>query len=272
MPERPDLEYVVPRLREALVGLTIVDASVKKPVVLRCGIAQVRGTFVTVSRRAQAVDFGLGAAHLVVVPMLAGRFDLVDAAAKDPADVAVRLVLSDGRVLRYRDDVQMGKVWWTAPGVAVAGLAEGGVDVLEAAFTRERFRALAKGRREQLKVFLMDKTALDSMGNAYADEVLYAAQQHPKRLVSRLMPAELDALHDAIVAVLAHARDTIAARAPPLHEKIRDFLHVRGRKGQPCDRCATTLRVAGIHGHDAYFCPRCQPDVDGRGFFDWRGT
>ena len=142
--------------------------------------------------------------------------------------------------------------------------------MLGSEFTRERFRALAKGRREQVKVFLKDKSALDAMGNAYADEVCFAAGLHPKRPVNRLGPAELDGLHDAIVSVMGNAREVIAARAPPLPEKVRDFLHVRGRKDQPCDRCGTTLRVAGIHGHDAFFCPKCQPDVDGRGFVDWR--
>ena len=270
MPERPDLEYVVPRLAEQLVGAEIVGGSVRKPVVLRCAIDEVRGTITAVRRRSHAVVFAMGAHDLVVLPMLAGRFDLVDGAAKAPGDTAVRFELADGRSLRYRDDVQMGKLWWTVPGAPVPGFAEGGVDVLSPAFTVEKLAALAKGRREQLKVFLMDKTALDAMGNAYADEVLWAAQLHPKRATNRLAPEEVARLHAAIVGVLTEARDTIARRAPPLPEKLRDFLHVRGKKGEPCDRCGTTLRVAGIHGHDAYFCPTCQPDAEGKGFVDWR--
>lgn len=270
MPERPDLEYVVPKLGAAVVGRSIVSMSSRKPVVLRCGVDDVRGEVRGVVRRGHAVDFDLGAHHLVILPMLAGRFEVCAPTVRTPADTAVVFGLSEGRELRYRDDVQMGKVWWTAPGAPVPGLAEGGVDVLDAAFTPARLAALAKGRREQVKAFLMDKTALDSMGNAYADEVLWAAGLHPKRTAGRLGGGELAALHAAIVSVLGGARDVIAARAPPLPEKVRDFLHVRGRKDQPCDRCGTTLRVAGIHGHDAYFCPTCQPDVDGRGFVDWR--
>ena len=41
---------------------------------------------------------------------------------------------------------------------------------------------LAQGRREQLKVFLMNKDLVDSFGNAYADEVCFAAGLHPKTL------------------------------------------------------------------------------------------
>ncbi len=266
MPERPDLEYVVPRLREALVGAEIVGARARKPVVLRCSLDEVRGRIEGVSRRSASVAFHCGPRELVVIPMLAGRFEID---GKDTADLAVAFTLADGRVLRYRDDVQMGKLWWTSPGAAIPGLAEGGIDVLGPAFTVEALSRLARGRREQVKVFLMDKTALDGMGNAYADEVLWAARIHPKRSTSRLSPAELAALHAAIVEVIGGATATIAARQPALPEKLRDFLHVRGKKGDPCDRCGQTIRTVGIHGHDAYYCPACQPDAERRGFVDW---
>ena len=45
---------------------------------------------------------------------------------------------------------------------------------------RERFVSLLKHRRDQVRVFLLDKKALDSLGNAYADEVLFEAGLHPK--------------------------------------------------------------------------------------------
>jgi formamidopyrimidine-DNA glycosylase len=116
----------------------------------------------------------------------------------------------------------------------------------------------------------MDKSALDAMGNCYADEVLWEAKLHPKTMVRSLTDAQLDALHDAIVGVLTNARDVIAKRQPPLDEKLRDFVKVRGRNGEPCPRCGTKLRSAGVHGHDADFCPQCQPDGRASSIVDWR--
>jgi formamidopyrimidine-DNA glycosylase len=211
--------------------------------------------------------------ELAIAPMLAGRFALAEARAKAPADLAVAWELDDGRALLYRDDVQMGKVYVIARGAwsEVPGLAEIGLDVLDPdRFTLEALTALVRKRRDQLKVFLMDKRALDALGNAYADEVLWAAGLHPKTLARSLETAEIARLHQAIVRVLTDARDTIRARVPPLDEKLRDFLKVRNRHGEPCPRCGTKIRKAGVHGHDAFFCPECQPETRRAGIVDWR--
>jgi formamidopyrimidine-DNA glycosylase len=276
MPERPDLEYVVPILARELRGARITGVRVKKPVVLRVAVPGkidellTGRSFGAVERRAHFVIFELGDLTLVVAPMLAGRFTLAPLEAKSPGDLAVALALEDGRELRYRDDVQMGKVYVIARGdrAKVPGLAAVGIDVLSPEFTREALRRIVKGRRDQVKVFLMDKAALDAMGNAYADEVLWAARLHPKTFTGKLQPEEIDRLHDAIVEVLSSARAEIARRAPPLDEKLRDFLKVRGRNGQPCPRCGSKIRSAGVHGHDAEFCPTCQPEPRS-GIVDW---
>jgi formamidopyrimidine-DNA glycosylase len=152
----------------------------------------------------------------------------------------------------------------------VPGVEGLGVDVLSADFTLERFRAVAKKRRDQVKSFLLDHAALDTLGNAYSDEVMWAARIHPRTRVTELSPDQIAALHQAIVGVLRSAVDEIARRKPATDEKLRDFLSVRNKKGQPCPRCGTAIRTCGVHGHDAFFCPTCQPDAQGRGFVDWR--
>jgi formamidopyrimidine-DNA glycosylase len=287
MPERPDLEYLVGALRGALVGRRVEAAALLRPVVLRMLLPGklpelLPGRLVLgVRRRGHFVDLALDAGlALIVHPMLAGRFDLVDAAAKTRKDVALHVDLSaapDGGApvrLRYRDEKDMGKVYLLAREgeAAVPGLLPTGVDVLGPDFTPAAFRALARARRDQAKVFLMDKAALDSFGNAYADEALFAAGVHPKAWVGRLPDAALDRLHGAMVAVLRDARDEIARRAPPLDEKLRDFLSVRLRKGAPCPRCGAPVRVCGVRGHDACFCAVCQVDERGAGVVDWRGA
>src|SRR5690606_20636172 len=112
------------------------------------------------------------------------------------------------------DDVQMGKVYVVPKGdfSAVPGFDEVGLDVLDPeAFTLEAFTRLARGRRDQVRVFLMDKGALDCLGNAYADEVLFAAGVHPKTWVRSLTEDDLARLHRAIGQVVRDASARIAA-------------------------------------------------------------
>ncbi len=278
MPERPDLEYQVPILERELVGQRIDSVRVRDPVVLRVAVEGtpeallVGRAILAVARHAHFVVFDLGELELVIHPMLAGRFSIDASDRRDRGDTTVGLGLSDGRELRYRDKVRMGKVYIIAKGAwdQIPGLSVIGVDVLDPeAFTVDVLRKLARKRRDQVKLFLKDKSQLDSMGNAYADEVLFAAGIHPKTRCNKLSEEQVGNLHTAIVSVLGRAREVIAERKPALDEKIRDFLVVRNRKGEPCVVCGTKIRAVGVRGFDAFFCPECQPDKAG-GFVNWR--
>ncbi|HKP60286.1 MAG TPA: DNA-formamidopyrimidine glycosylase family protein [Polyangiales bacterium] len=278
MAERPDLEYAVPILQQQLQQRRIVSVSAPKPIVLRVAVKGDAPTllkdqvFATVERRAHFVVFGFAAPQLemVIAPMLAGRF--VFAEGKLPRDTAVSWTLDDDRVLVYRDDVQMGKVYIIERGAwqVVPGLEKVGIDVLSKAFTPARLIELAKKRRDQVRVFLMDKSALDAFGNAYADEALWEAQIHPKTMVNKLTPEDLERLHRGIVRVMRHAVDTVKEKKPPLDEKLRDFLKVRNKHGEKCPRCGDTIRRAGVHGHDTFFCPTCQPETRKTGIVSWK--
>jgi formamidopyrimidine-DNA glycosylase len=280
MPERPDLEYVIPRLHTALAGCRITAVHPGDPVVQRLlfpgGLDVLIGRTVDrVTRRSNVVNVHLDTdVDLVLAPMLAGRFALKEPRHKRTKDTVLALDFDNNTSLWFRDKVRMGRVvtlpkghWEKTP-----GLPEVGIDVLSNAFTVDALRALTQKRREQVKLFLMDKAAFDSFGNAYADETLYAAGIHPKTRVNELADPDLVRLHAAIIRVLTHARDHIEAASPPLDKKLRDFLAVRNRKGEACPACETPIRTAGVRGHDAFFCPQCQPDKKGRGFVDWRNT
>src|SRR4051812_34400023 len=105
MAERPDLDYYVPILNEALTQAQIQAVEVKKPVVMRVAVegtpeALLPGhTIRSVRRRAHFIVFDLDTLELVVIPMLAGRF--VFAEKKLPGDAACVFTLKDGRRLVY---------------------------------------------------------------------------------------------------------------------------------------------------------------------------
>lgn len=280
MAERPDLEYQLPLLTKALVGQTVASATLVRPVVLRMLVVGDVATMLAgqqianVWRRGHFIGLRVEPSNLEVIfsPMLAGRFQFYATGDKRPRDAAFDIHLANGQTLCFRDDVQMGKVYvgGHAECESIAGYATTGLDVLNRKqFTWERFVALAKKRRDQARVFVMDKAALDSFGNAYADEVLFVANIHPKTWVRDLSEADLQRLFAALTSVLRDAIAELKKRKPPLDEKLRDFLQVRRHHGEPCPVCGTTIRKAGVHGHDAYFCPTCQPETRKTGVVSW---
>jgi formamidopyrimidine-DNA glycosylase len=277
MPELPDLLYIQARLKDALVGRRVVAERLREPIVMRFAV---RGNLSLllgrrledVIRHAHFLVFRFEDLDLAVNPMLAGRFRLAAPDDKEERDLVFALGFEGATELRYRDEKNMGKAYLLAKGdwKAAAGMDQaGGIDVLGPEFTRERFVSLLKKRRDQVRLFLMDKRALDSVGNAYADEILFEAGLHPKTFCRSLSHDDAVRLHDAIVKVMREAVAEVARRGEPIDVKVRDFLKVRLR--DVCPRCGAKLRKAGVRGMDAYFCPHCQPATRS-GLVDWTKT
>jgi formamidopyrimidine-DNA glycosylase len=272
MPELPDLIYVLSRLREKILGREVTAERVREPVVLRFtvqgNLSLLLGrTLADVFRKSHFLVFRFEGLDLAVNPMLAGRFRLAEPGKSDEKSLGFALGFGDVE-LRYLDDKKMGKAYLIATDdwQAIPGLQTGGVDILSEEFTRERFVSLLKHRRDQVRVFLLDKKALDSLGNAYADEVLFEAGIHPKTFCRAISHDDGVRLHDAIARVMNEAVAEVEARGEPIDVKVRDFLKVRRK--QTCPRCGGKIRTAGVRGMDAWFCPRCQP-ASRPGFVDW---
>ncbi len=280
MPEIPDLIYVESQLGPRLVGAQVQEVRVGDPTPLRMMVAG-HPRAALVGHRLQAVErhghflrFAFEPDLVMVInAMLAGRYTLVPVAAQtpDPKSLVLALVFDNGQELRYLDPKRMGKVYVASNAQErdIPAYNNLGVCVMSPAFTWTQFQTLAKKRRDQVRNFLMDKTALASIGNAYADEILFIAGIHPKTFCHQLEAAQLERLFQSVGHVLAHAVDHIARLQPEVSDKVRDFLSVRGRAGQPCVRCGTTVRSVRVGAADADFCPHCQPAQRAL-FIDWR--
>jgi formamidopyrimidine-DNA glycosylase len=274
MPELPDLVHVEAGLRAAVLGKRIAAARTGDPTVLRIMVPEpfpgvlVGRTLTGVERRGHFMRFALDQDLVVVVnAMLVGRYRLVPPGSetnkKAPRALALALAFDGAPELQYLDEKRMGKVYVAraADENTIPIYGQLGVDVMSPAFTRDALGALMARRRDQVRAFVMDKRALASIGNAYADEILFAAGLHPKTFCNKLAPAEIDALYAAIGRVLAEAIAEIRKRDEPIEVKVRDFLKVRGRDGKPCVVCGTTIRAVRVGDGDACFCPHCQRET-----------
>jgi formamidopyrimidine-DNA glycosylase len=269
VPELPDLEYIVKTLSPRVIGRRIAEVSIREPIVLRMLLPDAGGfangligrKIAGLQRRGPFLRFDLEDRELVVHCMLAGRFHLGSKGDKAIPHQCFALSLDDGSRLSYGDEKKMGKVYLTAAGAydAIPGFREQGIDILSSGFTFETFERIITGRRHQARVFLMDQSALSAIGNAYADEILFAAGIHPKTSCISLDPPRRRKLYESIRETIAWGISEMEKADRPIEVKVRDHVKVRNRKGEPCPVCGTTIRRVGVLGYDSFYCPRCQP-------------
>lgn len=278
MPELPDLLHMQKYLRAHVVGQTIAAAELRQPIVLRNAVGD-PPEFVLKSLAITAVNvhgpfirFTISSTlELIMNLMLAGRIQHQRKPDKTLGHLCMVLHLSDGTRLNICDEQKMMKIYFVHSGVytSIPNYTKLGLPIMEPSFTLEAFTAAAQEHsRKQVRVFINDHTILNSIGNAYADEILFAAGIHPKTIVASLTGEDLQKLHAAVAGVMADGIRAVAAANQPMHIKVRDHMKVRNRKGQPCLHCGTIIRREGVRGYDVFFCPTCQP-ARRKVFVDW---
>ena len=279
MPELPDLLYIKENLDRVIVGVSVKEVTVAKPVVVRNTLPRsineaLRGaTLQGLEIHGPFLKFSFPPdVDLVVNLMLAGRLQVQHPGEKGLGHRCLALGFDNGITLNLCDDQTMAKVYVVNHGEfrAIPAYDNQGVDILDPKFTMEKFETLvAKHRRKQVRVLINDHTVLSSIGNAYADEILFDAGIHPKTIVSRLSPEDVRRLYTSIGGVMRWGAEQVRLSAQPIQIKVRDHMRVRNRHGEPCPRCGTKIRREGVHGHDVFFCPQCQPATRAL-FIDWR--
>ncbi|MCG8603533.1 DNA-formamidopyrimidine glycosylase [bacterium] len=277
MPELPDLVYIENRLQKSLPGRSIVGLSIKEPIVFRILISEpleealVGQTFTEIFRHGPFLVFKLDHGFEIVIhPMLAGKFRLTTSTQKSGRGLCFAMDFKDDTSLYYLDEKRMGKVYVIRTGdyQQIPRFQQQGVNILSSEFTFARFQDLIRKRRNQVRVFLMDQTVLSAIGNAYADEILFDAGLHPKTFCHQLSAADIEALYGSVKKVMRWGINEVKKAQKPIEMKVRDHVKVRNRKDQPCPKCGTTIRRAGVLGHDTFFCLKCQP-ASRKQFIDW---
>lgn len=270
MPELPELEVVREALQRRIVGQTITKVEVIPPggpIVVRDltfdGVSALTGaTFTHVLRRGKFLIFFLAAASpnlwLVLNPKLTGRLQLAAPADKRLAKTHVVVTLADGGQLRYLDQKKMGQLYLTRDLALVPDYAGMGPEALD--ISLEEFRARLGPFRGEIKGVLTRGEFVAGIGNAYADEILWAARLHPYRKRTQLTPEEIDRLYEAMRATLLDAIAKVRAEmGDKIHLEPRGFMNVHMKTGEPCPRCGTPISLVGANQRITNFCRTCQP-------------
>ena len=142
-----------------------------------------------------------------------------------------------------------------------------GPEPLEADFTAEEFTARFKRRaKTTIKAALLDQTVIAGVGNIYADESLWGAKIHPKRLVNTVTEDEFKLLYTELRAVMNLAiekggsTDKNYVNAEGKRGSYMDFAKVFRREGLTCPRCGTEIIKFKAAGRGTHICPACQKE------------
>jgi formamidopyrimidine-DNA glycosylase len=269
MPELPELDVVAEVLNRRVVGQTITGVEVIPP----GGIIVVRDlthsgfektlaglNLSTIARRGKFLifQFSNSSIYLAINPKLTGRLQLVTPKEKKLPKTHLIFSLSGGGQWRYVDQKQMGQLYLTADLTQVPDFAEMGPEALE--ISAADFRARLKRFSGEIKSALTQSRFVAGIGNAYADEILWAAQIHPYRRRASLTPEELERLYAAMRSTLIEATEKVRVEmGENIYLKPRDFMAVHMKTGEPCPRCGNPISLVGANQRITNFCRTCQP-------------
>ena len=274
MPELPEVETIRRALAPALEGRVIERMEVRDPRWSEPAppdevAAAVEGRRLEgVERRGKYLDWALeDEVHLVMHLRMTGNILVVRPGDEEPPYVRVVLALDSGERALFTDPRRFGT------GIVLLGDAARdayfserlGVEPLSPDFTAEGLRALAKGRKQPVKAFLLSQERIAGVGNIYADEALFRARIHPLRPVGSLTRPQLEALRQAVI-------DSLEAGIDARGASIDDFRHPDGargsfqdrflvhrREGEPCIGCPGIVKKIRAAGRGTYVCEGCQP-------------
>lgn len=141
-----------------------------------------------------------------------------------------------------------------------------GPEPLGNAFSGAHLAEVFAGRKQNIKVSLLDQRMVAGLGNIYVCEALYRARISPLVAAGKVSKPRLetlaavirDVLNDAIAAGGSTLRDFANAEGGQGYFQHR--FDVYGREGEPCraEGCAGVVKRIVQGGRSTFYCPSCQ--------------
>ncbi len=268
MPELPEVEALADHLRRHAVGRTIERVDVASLSVCKTfapPITALHGRTVTAAHRwGKYLGVQAGDLYLVTHLSRAGWLRWSDKLSpvpvrpgKGPIALRVHLAGGHGFDLTEAGTQKRLAVWLVDDPAAVPGITGLGPDAL--GLTLAALTELLAAQSGRIKTVITDQKVIAGIGNAYSDEILHAARLSPFATASKLTPAQLAALHEAMTAVLSDAvQRSVGQQAATLKGEKRSGLQVHARTGLPCPVCGDTVREVSFADKSFQYCPGCQ--------------
>jgi formamidopyrimidine-DNA glycosylase len=278
MPELPEVEVVRRGLAEHVSSRTIrtVDVLHERAVRRQDGplaAALIGRTVRCVSRRGKYLWLPLDDGTSLVAHLgMSGQLLLQPDHAADEKHLRVRIRFDDdGRELRFVDQRTFGGLMTAElvpdgfEGHIPVEIAHIAKDPLDPSFDDQAFIARLRAKDTEIKRALLDQTLISGIGNIYADESLWRARIHGRRATSGISRPKVAELLEHVRGVMTDALAQGGTSFDSLYVNVNGesgyfdrSLDAYGQEGEPCRRCAATIRREHFMNRSSFFCPRCQ--------------
>jgi len=266
VPELPDVTVYVERLIARYGGKPIESLRLKSPFVVRTfdpPVSEVVGRRVKSSYRVgKRIVLELEPEmHLVFHLMIAGRFHVKPRGAA-LGKIALLAIDFPEETLLFTEasTKKRASLHVVRTRAEASAMQRGGVEPLEV--SADEFARALRTENRTLKRALTDPSLISGVGNAYSDEILFAARLSPLKRTFDLRDDELARLFDSTRSVLvewtARLREQVGEGFP---EKVTAFhpeMAVHGRYRQPCRVCDAPIQRIVYAENEANYCATCQ--------------
>jgi len=267
MPELPDITSYLVALRSRIVGQPLEKIIVRSPALVRTvepDLYSLDGeTVVDLSRIGKRIVWHFSEERFFVFHlMIAGRFHWKKPGVRPSGknDLASFGFAVGTLMLTEASQKKRASLHVVHGRAALDAFDRGGLEPLESSLNE--FASAITRENHTLKRALADPRLFSGIGNAYSDEILFAAKLSPVKLTSRLTSDETAALYTATQAVLTQWTERLNAEAAErFPEKVTAFrpeMAVHGRFGKPCPTCGTAIQRIVYAENECNYCPRCQ--------------
>lgn len=275
MPELPDIEAYVSALTAKTAGEQLVEVRLASPFLLRSvepSLDSVAGKLVTGYRRiGKRIVWELeDDLFLVLHLMIAGRLRWKKPRPKLGGKNALASFEfeSGAAILTEASTRKRASLFVVRGESGLEAHDPGGIDPLET--TLEEFTAALTAENHTIKRSLTDPRVLSGIGNAYSDEILFAAKMSPYRQTQSMSEDEFATLFEAVRDTLSGWRDLMISEVegsfPDKVTAFRPEMFVHGKYKEPCRVCGTKIQRIRYASNEANYCPTCQNE--GRLFAD----
>ena len=270
MPELPDITVYIEALEKRIIEQRLERVRIVSPFLLRTvepPVGSVEGKKVVELRRlGKRICIGVeGGIWLVLHLMIAGRLHWFDKGAKK--------VKLGGRQNLAALEFSSGTLVWTEAGsqkrasLHMAGgeeglreLDPGGVEVLECSLAE--FAEVLRAENHTLKRSLTDPRWFSGIGNAYSDEILWAAKMSPTTLTQKMKDEDVarlfEATRETLTEWVARLRAEAGGGFPEGVTAFRAEMAVHGKYKQPCPRCGSAIQRIKYASNETNYCATCQ--------------